>query len=537
MEMIKAFKAARGVGTPLLIIRTPDPASTEKQVVESNPTTDEGQSVPVLHWDIMRGIVGLNPVGKKVAASIPKAESKRTPADMLEACNGLPKDSILFAANIHLYWDNPRSKEEVRQGVWNLRDSFKASGKMFIGLVTAGAVIPLELTQDVLTLDEPLPTGEDLAKVVKQVWMDARTVYPKLSKEPDEKIVTKAVDALVGLASFQAEQRGAMCIGPTGFDFNELWEGKRQVVEQIKGLSVARETTKFRDIAGCDNSKNFFTAFIKGNKEPDGVVFIDEIEKHFAGFGSDLSGVTTKQTGAFMSWMEAKKVTGSLFIGHPGCSKTFFGQSIGNEAGVPTIILDFSAMESALVGSSGDNLRSALKVIEAMFKRPLFIGTCNGWFDMPTALRRRFPLPVFFFDLMAREEREACWAIWIKNYKLPEQKTFPNDEGWTGAEIRNCCDIAYRLSISLEEAGKYIVPVCQSDPEGIRKLREMADGKFISASYEGKYNFKEKDDPVMAASRPTRVYRALALEIPAEDIEDRIPMLPKVGKDKSKYDA
>ena len=42
MEMLKAFEAARGVGTPP-IIRTPDPASTERTIVESNPSNDEKQ--------------------------------------------------------------------------------------------------------------------------------------------------------------------------------------------------------------------------------------------------------------------------------------------------------------------------------------------------------------------------------------------------------------------------------------------------------------------------------------------------------------
>ena len=102
-----------------------------------------------------------------------KPEGKRTPTDMLEVANVLAKDSIIFAANIHLYWDNPRSKEEVRQGIWNLRNGFKANGKMFIGMTTAGAIVPSELTQDALVLDEPLPTAAELGKIVKQVFTDA----------------------------------------------------------------------------------------------------------------------------------------------------------------------------------------------------------------------------------------------------------------------------------------------------------------------------------------------------------------------------
>ena len=70
-------------------------------------------------------------------------------------------------------------------------------------------------------------------------------------------------------------------------------------------------------------------------------------------------------------------------------------------------------------------------------------------------------------------------------------KTAPRSKGWTGADIRNCCEVAWRLNISLVEASKFITPVSQSDPESIAKLRKMADGRFLSASYPGVYTITE----------------------------------------------
>jgi len=67
----------------------------------------------------------------------------------------------------------------------------------------------------------------------------------------------------------------------------------------------------------------------------------------------------------------------------------------------------------------------------------------------------------------------------------------PNDKDWTGAEIRNCCQLAYRLGISLKEAAKYLVPVATSAGEQIKQLRTQASGKYISASEEGVYDFQE----------------------------------------------
>jgi hypothetical protein len=48
-----------------------------------------------------------------------------------------------------------------------LRDVFKANGRTLTLLTTPGAVLPDELTQDVLVLDEPLPApvpGQPKAK-------------------------------------------------------------------------------------------------------------------------------------------------------------------------------------------------------------------------------------------------------------------------------------------------------------------------------------------------------------------------------------
>jgi hypothetical protein len=58
----------------------------------------------------------------------------------------------------------------------------------------------------------------------------------------------------------------------------------------------------------------------------------------------------------------------------------------------------------------------------------------------------------------------------------------PNDEGWTSGEIKECCRQALRLGITLMQASRYIVPVSRSAAEQIKALRQMASGKFISAS-------------------------------------------------------
>lgn len=74
------------------------------------------------------------------------------------------------------------------------------------------------------------------------------------------------------------------------------------------------------------------------------------------------------------------------------------------------------------------------------------------------------------------------WAIYRKAYSIPAEDPIPADTGWTGAEIKQVCYLAYDLGLPLREAAQYIVPVCQSAGDQINALRDQAAGRFISAS-------------------------------------------------------
>ena len=144
------------------------------------------------------------------------------------------------------------------------------------------------------------------------------------------------------------------------------------------------------------------------------------------------------------------------------------------------------------MGASTERLRTALQIIDAVSQgRMLFIATCNSIASLPPELRRRFTLGPFFFDLPTAEERGTIGKIYLKEYRVSGE--LPNDEGWTAAEIKECCQKAHRLGITLAQASRYIVPVSRSAAEQIKALRQMASGKFISASTPGVYQYQ--DDP------------------------------------------
>jgi hypothetical protein len=160
-------------------------------------------------------------------------------------------------------------------------------------------------------------------------------------------------------------------------------------------------------------------------------------------------------------------------------------------------------MTGSLVGESQAKIRAAMEIFKAVSQgKGLFIATCNKIASLPPELKRRFTLGTFYVDLPSAEERAMIWPIWMKKYALAKQ-TLPPCNGWTGAEIRACCDVAYRADLPLVDAAAFIVPVCISAADQIKTLREMASGRFISANKPGIY---EHEADTETTSKPGRKF-------------------------------
>ena len=475
MDLIPQLKAARRAGTPLICIRTADPAAT----IQSIAGQSNGDSPPFLQWDIVGGIKAINKEGSKAISALGDIPEVLGAVDALVLFAKLPERSVVFMHNIH----RVINETGVSQAIWNLRNPFKLNSRTLIMLCPT-VDLPIEIQQDVLVLDEPLPDESQLAEIVRNIYVSAEL------EPPEQTVIDKAVDATSGLAAFPAEQVCAMSISKKGLDLPALWDRKRSVIEQQRGLSVWRGTEKFSDIGGYDNLKTFLRAVLKGRRPPRGIVFLDEIEKSI-GTGQDTSGVSQNMLGQLLTYMQDKESTGLLLIGPPGTSKSMFAKATGNEGNIPTIALDLGGMKGSLVGESEGNLRGALKVCEAVTQnRALFLATCNSIGALPPELRRRFVFGVFFCDLPEKAERLLIWDLYVKKYGLSKQ-AFPVDDGWTGAEIKQCCSLAYDLNMPLVQASEFIVPVSRSASDQILRLREQASGKYISASYPGVYQYQQ----------------------------------------------
>jgi hypothetical protein len=129
-------KAARRVGTPLVAVRTADPASAIAQVSVS--VNGKNEDVPLVAWDFIGGLQGSNEAGKSaVAKAVGENSAALGPGDMLALAGRLTADAVLFFLNPQRFWD----QADVVQGIWNLRDVFKAGGQMLV--TPPGVTLPV----------------------------------------------------------------------------------------------------------------------------------------------------------------------------------------------------------------------------------------------------------------------------------------------------------------------------------------------------------------------------------------------------------
>lgn len=507
-EFKDTLRAAKWVSTPLIVIRTTDPTSTVQLIAHELfilPEVDPPEVYPTLRWDVVQGFKAVNDEGKTVAQNLNSGESlslggEKEPREALVTLQTqasreeLPKGTIVCFANAHRYMNDTG----VMQAIYNLRDCFPENNQTLILLTVPGARLPGELSEHVLVLDEPLPTREDLGRVLDDLVEDARVQNHELpALTATER--SHATDALLGLTLFSAQQAVSMSLTRTGLNLPRLWTRKVQTIQQTPGLSVWKGNETFGRIAGVNNVKGFLELIMGRDHPPGGIMFLDEFEKQLAGHGTDLSGVKTEMVGTLLTWMQDKKAKGLIFIGPPGTAKTATAKAAGNLIEKPTIMFDFGGMQASRVGESGQNLRTALHVVEAVTDcNPLVIATCNSLSSLPPELRRRFTLGTFFFDLPDGEGRQLIWELYLSIYKLSGD--VPDDAEWSGADIENCCSNAAENKVSLLQAAEYIVPAGISSRDQIRQLRLQASGKYINAAKAGPYIFEDKESKV-ATSR------------------------------------
>jgi SpoVK/Ycf46/Vps4 family AAA+-type ATPase len=249
---------------------------------------------------------------------------------------------------------------------------------------------------------------------------------------------------------------------------------------------------------------------------------------------------------------------GVLLVGVPGCGKTYTAKAFATALACPLVRLDLNALKGKFVGQSEQNLRTAIRVIEALGRVVVWIdeiekslqgatsdsadggvssdalGTMLSWMQErtsgafviatandvsklpPELLRKGRFDEIFFVDAPNATERLDVLKAALRSHKRPADcvdapaQVVKATEGFTGSEIANLVPEAMFAAYSdgkrqintddLIEAARNVVPLTTTAKEKVAALRAWA---------------KERARPATSIESVTRKTRGAALDIDA----------------------
>ena len=456
-------------GYPALLARTHEPERFIGAVLkEANGRTP-------YQWDVVRGFRELGNGAEWEEAD---------PFDLPNVAARGKEKAVWFLRNYHFWLNEP----PVIQALQNNLPVYKTKGITLV-IVSAEARLPIELEREVVVLDFPLPTREEL-KTILGGLVESTGIEP----ENEDAVL----DAAQGLTWEEAENALALAlVRQKQFDPHTICTLKAQMVEKSAALQFSQFTETFATLGGLENLKEWTLNRFQ-NRRP----------------GLPFRGI--------------------LLLGVPGTGKSHFAKALGNEVGWPVLSLDMDRVFGSLVGESEAKMREALKVVDAMAPCVLFIdeiekglagvggsatdggttqrvggtfltwlndhtsdvfviATCNDYSKLPPEYTRMGRWDsIWFVDNPAVKEQLDILDIYLKQFMSKTLGTImaesdgrvkiPDLDGYSGAEIRQVAIEAAYNGGELEAAAGIVIPISKSQKAQMDALREWARFRTIPAS-------------------------------------------------------
>lgn len=377
--------------------------------------------------------------------------------------------------------------------------------------------IPEDLTKDVTIVDFPLPGREEI-RATLDAMIAANAGDGRIRVEVDEQDRERLVSAARGLTLQEAENAFARAIVEDGTltvdDVRVVTEEKRQTIRKSGVLEYVTPELSLDDVGGLQNLKRWLL----------------------------------KRDGAWLPEAAAFGVPapkGVLITGVPGCGKSLTAKSIATAWQLPLLRLDVGRVFSGLVGSSEQNMRTALRAAEAIApcvlwideiekgftgvgsandsgtsarvfgsflswmqdrSAPVFvIATANNIDALPPEFLRKGRFDeIFFVDLPTRAERVQIWGLHLaRRLRAPGaggalvaddatlEALAEASEGYSGAEIEQAVvaglfdAYAERRPLSLDDLHRAIatmVPLSVTMAPQIAAVRQWASVRAVAAT-------------------------------------------------------
>ena len=439
-------------------------------------------------WDIDQGLQINGRNDAEAGAGDPLAAIRS-----INALAAPDSSALLVLQNFHRFLQSPEIVQALARQIVEGRHN-----RAFLIILSPVVALPVELEKLFTVIEHDLPHREQLEAI-------GRGVATEEGEWPEGTGRQAVLDASMGLTRFEAENAYSLSLVRHGQVLPEtVWQIKAGALKKSGQLGLHRGGESFDQLGGLQNIKAFCLRAMRRQGHPD----------------------------------PKRRPRGVLLLSPPGCGKSQFAKALGNETGRPTLTLDVGSLLGSLVGQSEQNMRQALKIADAMAPCVLFcdeiekafsgvassgqtdsgvsarlfgnllswlndhtsdvffVGTCNDISKLPPEFARaeRFDA-VFFIDLPTPEQRETIWSIYRDQFEMDPDQPCPDDDQWTGAEVRACCRLAALLDVPLAQAAQNIVPIAATAGESVQRLRNWASGRCLDAGRTGIYRLAGKGSP------------------------------------------
>lgn len=424
---------------PLLWIVTPE----EERALKEIDGLAKSLRRRLLYWSGTTGLT--NPATPDRVDS-----AKRDPLQLLTTIMEDTEECIWVLRDFHPYLKDPNIVRRLREAAFLLQTSKKT-------IVLLGPVlkIPPELEKELTVIDLRLPTADEIDALLTATIERAQQSGTKV--QLDRRQRARLIRACMGLTENEAANAVAKAIiqadGRLGGDAVEaVTAEKQQIIRKSGLLEFYASAEQMTNVGGLEILKEW-------------------LRKRLRAFGDEARAFGLPEP------------KGILLVGVQGCGKSLIAKSVANSWRLPLLRLDVGRLFSSLVGSSEENLRSAIKVAESIApvvlwvdeiekgfsgvgssnvsdagtaarvfgsfitwlqekQAPVFvIATANSVAHLPPELVRKGRFDeIFFVDLPAMQERSDIWKIHLlKRNRNPEEFDLHQlalaSQGLSGAEI------------------------------------------------------------------------------------------------------
>jgi SpoVK/Ycf46/Vps4 family AAA+-type ATPase len=465
----------------------------------------------VFTWSSTTGMVGNGQSGK---------EQSKAPLKALEFIETFEEPAVFILKDFHIYFGGQgrlpdfQVIRKIRDVVPTLKQSPRPKNVVFL---SPTLVLPNDLQKDVTIVDFDLPSFEEIKRVLDEMIAANRRsgrIVIDLDSEGGERLAKAAL----GLTLQEAENAFARAMVEKGrldaSDVDVILEEKRQTIKKTEILEFVKSDLDMDDVGGLENLKRWLS---KRNNS-----WLDSAQRY---------------------GLPAPK--GVLITGVPGCGKSLTAKCMSSMWQLPLLRLDVGKIFSGIVGSSEENIRTAVRTAEAIAPSilwideiekgfggsgsagdsgtstrvfgafltwmqektdPVFvIATANNISALPPELLRKGRFDeIFFVDLPTLKERMDIFRLHMEKRLMDPgvvgefevtdevlEMLAEISEGFTGAEIEQAVisglfeAFAEDRSIQLDDFVRSIqntVPLSVTQAEQIRSIRDWANVRAVAAT-------------------------------------------------------